>query len=572
MSSSKQSETILISVYNHVCIVDKASPRALDAIEKHCTLTDGYFSGGRFNKTNTTRLFDRYDNSFPTGYLFILERKLEKNKGYRIDIKGEDYRADNLSRVSLNAKKLHEEDRFNQIAILEGVRKPQGNCGFVSSPTATGKSSTMVDIVNEHKVKTLIIVPKIGVRNQLAKTFSKAFGAKNVSTYLKSSNNLGEYKKAKKYRKKSYDINEDLIGENISPEDLYLRDKGYDVLEGMSDMRKAFKVHSAVEGSTKINLDRYDNSDEDKKEETIEVPNILIICYSSINSLPIEALEQFGMLIVDESQFAKCATIRGLARDMPQAFYRYAISATNGAEKENQMKLLCSVFGDNVIYDVSAKECAEKGIIKKTKFIEVDTACDIWLKDSKQKEVKGDDIQKLGIVGNKARNKIICNDRDYGVYELFHLHKRRILVEVCESRHAEILKLVLKDLGIEAHLLYAGMSSYEEDKVLKILRESTDPFVVIATTKAREGLDTVMVNCIWLAGVKQSLNDLMQWIGRGLRLDGEDDEMWIINPRDHFHSTLFKWSNKRASDYDLVYNHYTEITNHMMEKHGLKEA
>jgi superfamily II DNA or RNA helicase len=546
-------ELIEVSIYNHKTIVDKASVNALESIARACTLVDGYRdSSGSYQVKERFKFFDKYDQSFPSGYIHILAEKLEKEG---IDIEAVDMRDPIKNTAKLSSKNPGYEKRYNQERVYDAISEGH-NVGFITSPTGTGKTNSIADAIDICRVNTLIITPTTGVRNMMAKNLQKTFGKSKVSTKISSfGGSIKDLKEAKNYRKKEYNLEGELITGPQSIEEEYLADKGFDIYGN-----KAFRTRAADKDKKRPGQKKKD------KEEEISLPPILVICIGAINHLPTEVLEFYEMLLVDEGQFGKCATIRDLSYLMPNAYYKYAFSATNGHEDLVKMELLCSVFGNKIIFETSAPDAVEAGIIQKVKMRSAETRCNHWLKDNKGKYVKYlDDIIKLGIIGNSDRNDMIAED----VYDIFFMEKGRILMEVGEEYHAHILAKKLEEKGVPCHLLYADMKPKDKNDVLEMLEHGEDPYVVLATSTARQGINTVTVSHIWLADARKSIIDLIQWIGRAQRIDGLVEQVHVINPKDHFHPKLFEWSNKRERDFEKYYESGEKFTEAMFSKHKL---
>lgn len=548
-----KNEKIEVTIYNHKTIIDKASTNAIDAIEKKCTLIDGYRdSSGDYHVKEKFKFYDKYDQSFPTGYIHILADELEKEG---IDIEAFDQRTPIKNTAKLRNKLSDYDRRDNQKEIYRAISEGH-NVGFITSPTASGKTNSIIDAVDICRVKAMIVVPTTGVRNMLAKSLQRAFGKSKVSTKIPNfGNSVKELKESMKYRKKEYNLEGELITGPQSIEDEYLADKGFEMYGN-----KAFRVNAPDKEKKRPGQKK-------KKEEgEVKLPEILVICINAINYLPTEVLEYYEFLLVDEGQFGKCQTIRDLSLLMPNAYYKYAFSATNGHEDLVKMKLLCSVFGNKIIFEANAPDCIESGIIQNVELRSIETRCNHWLKNNKGQYIKYiDDIIKLGICGNSDRNEIFCED----IYDIFFIEKGRILVEVGEEYHAHILKKRLDEKGVRTHLLYADMKTKEKNEVMDILEYDKEPYVVLATTTARQGINTVTVSHIYLADARKSMIDLLQWIGRGQRVDGLTDKVCVINPRDHFHPKLFEWSNKREKDFESYYEKGEKFTETMFMRHKL---
>lgn len=115
------------------------------------------------------RLIDAKGN-FPTGLVYRVLVYFDDN-----DI---EYQVSNNCKQPVKKLKfkcslphLPTEDQNLAIARAKFYRQ-----GIISMPTGTGKSMVIAMLINKFKVNTLIIVPNLGLKNQLIKTLNSAFG------------------------------------------------------------------------------------------------------------------------------------------------------------------------------------------------------------------------------------------------------------------------------------------------------------------------------------------------------------------------------------------------------------
>lgn len=110
------------------------------------------------------------DGSFPTGLLGRVQKFLSRNtyrtKDVRVKPARNSCRRLNISRAF---EPYLEQTEAAQAAVTEGR-------GIVVGPTAVGKSAIAVEIINAFDLPTLVVVPGVGLKEQLTETLRKAFG------------------------------------------------------------------------------------------------------------------------------------------------------------------------------------------------------------------------------------------------------------------------------------------------------------------------------------------------------------------------------------------------------------
>lgn len=130
------------------------------------TIPDNYFSGRHIS--NKRYLLTK-KGSFPTGLLYLVQRWLKKHKHVALDLR----KVPGTSKWLYNVALPH--------APYPSQTKAVNRClinhrGVVSMPTGTGKSLTMALLIHSLQLKTLVVVPNLGLKNQLNESFDKWFG------------------------------------------------------------------------------------------------------------------------------------------------------------------------------------------------------------------------------------------------------------------------------------------------------------------------------------------------------------------------------------------------------------
>lgn len=131
---------------------------------------NAYFSGSAYN---TTRHLMSKRGEFPTGLLYIVKHWAKQHKH-----EVEDRRKRPELRKALFSGRYSHTPREEQKAAAEACNRSMR--GIVSATTATGKSLMIALTVEKLQVPTLIVVPSLGLKQQLTKTMQEIFGKERV--------------------------------------------------------------------------------------------------------------------------------------------------------------------------------------------------------------------------------------------------------------------------------------------------------------------------------------------------------------------------------------------------------
>lgn len=134
-----------------------------------------YFSG---DHTGGVRYLLSKDGSFPSG---LLKQVFEWLETYRVPYQIKDLRkpvkgSPGTHKLKLGTIKPYKE-QLNAVQACRNAKR-----GTVTMPTGSGKSVTMALLVHALQLKTLVVVPNLGLKQQLTESFSLWFGKKNNIT------------------------------------------------------------------------------------------------------------------------------------------------------------------------------------------------------------------------------------------------------------------------------------------------------------------------------------------------------------------------------------------------------
>lgn len=153
-------------------------------------------------------------------------------------------------------------------------------------------------------------------------------------------------------------------------------------------------------------------------------------------------------------------------------------------------------------------------------------------------------VYRLGITENEYRNNLIAN----------LAHKLRLsktgtsLIVVNSLEHGDIIKGILEELGEEVYYLKGEDSTEERNKVLAKVR-SGEAKILIGTTILDEGMDLPNLKYLIYASAGKSPRQVLQRVGRVLRISPEKKDTVIFDFMDRTHRLLFNQSKTRLKVY-----------------------
>ena len=550
---------ILTIKHNKTYITD-ASDEDLSKISKFLRI----WYQDHMQQLHCFNLFQKKEKAFPTGYLSTILKKLKKRNVIPTVVDERKYPAP-LYAFSKKDKKVKQHELWeHQTLALDAIDK--NPTGIISAVTGSGKSAIIVETFHLKKVKTLIIVPSTTIQKQLYADFCNSIGKKHVSMKAPKRYKVDTIPEAEQPKSKfgsSYISS--MYGEKS---DAPKKKLGSSYLEDQDPVEKTVKpkfgssyMQDSAPAKTKDPeheyLKRKKDPEKYKKwqkkqlekkykqyQKLTEFP-VTILCFQSLDDIPIEFFKSIQCVIVDESHHASAKTIREPLMEMENAAFRYGFSATPWRDKWHEEMLLVSALGENKIFDFSATEAIEKGIIAKPIYQMVESPTpDRFLRDIRHWRT----ILEEGIIGNKARNKAIVNR----AVEMVQNH-RNVLICVDEISHLEILQERLKKENVIPFVIHGQMNDKEKDSNIASVSFGEGGMVSIATMAVGEGANLVNVDAVILAGGGKGSIRFLQRIGRGARKTATKFEVLVLDFHDWFNPTLAKHSRMRKEIFHEVY-------------------
>ncbi len=240
------------------------------------------------------------------------------------------------------------------------------------------------------------------------------------------------------------------------------------------------------------------------KEKTDEVPLWVDEGGESLTVSDEEAIQQAlkdcRMVIFDECHHLPADTFYDIAMKIPNAYYRYGLSATPWRSDHSDLMIEAAL--GKKLCQVNSTDLIERGYLVKPKI----TMFEI-LPTGKRLRRHFATVYKSEVVENEERNRIISEVAIHSSQK-----GRSVLILVNQIRHGELLEKLIP----EATFISGNDSSEIRNIALQRLKAKTDQ-VLIATTLADEGLDLPSLDVLILAGAGRSETRALQRVGRVLR-------------------------------------------------------
>jgi superfamily II DNA or RNA helicase len=215
----------------------------------------------------------------------------------------------------------------------------------------------------------------------------------------------------------------------------------------------------------------------------------------------------------DECQHLSAPTAQLMAKNSPNAYYRYGGSAT--PYRDDGADILIEAVTGKKFVAIPASYLIKKGVLMKPKIhiIPINTYEEHIKSDEKEERQSAlannyNSIYSNYIVENEYRNHIISRTA-----KEFMAQNLSVLVLVKYIKHGDILQ----DMISEAVFLQGSTPADERQEVIEQLRNK-EVMCIIATSLADEGLDVKTLNTIIIGGSGKSSTKAFQRVGRVLRI------------------------------------------------------
>lgn len=270
----------------------------------------------------------------------------------------------------------------------------------------------------------------------------------------------------------------------------------------------------------------------------------------------IELLNSVKICITDECHHSTASTYINVYENMPNARMRIGLTGTVDKKDAIQWWKLQANFSD-VISTVRNKEMIDRGVSAKptVKLLPIEypqvpqlaqmatQALSPNIPKSQAKLMEYQFIYKEGIIYNDYRNQLIV-----ALAKQLEDQEGTTLVVVNSVEHGEIIQEELKKSGVSSAFLQGANSTNERNEILKGVKAGTIK-TLIGTQLIDEGIDLPNLSYLLYTAGGKSPRQLLQRIGRVLRISDTKKTATIIDFQDRTHPVFSKQADARKRIY-----------------------
>jgi superfamily II DNA or RNA helicase len=265
-----------------------------------------------------------------------------------------------------------------------------------------------------------------------------------------------------------------------------------------------------------------------KLDKPINIVNIQALLKIDPN-----VLSSIQAVFIDEFHHSAADTYREVnLKHLKNCYFRIGLTATNF--RNDGADLALESVLSHVLYEYSIEQAIKDKVIMQPEFDIVEF--------QQEQYSNWQEAYREGIVNNVDRNELIAEAVE-------HYKGRSILILVKEIAHGELLKALIKDAefinGEETDTIQDRMMDQFSSGKIKVL---------IGTSVIGEGVDLPIADTLVMAGGGKARSQIMQNIGRVLRLHPAKKDALIVDFTDKGCDWLEEHSELRQevySDYDF---------------------
>ena len=268
------------------------------------------------------------------------------------------------------------------------------------------------------------------------------------------------------------------------------------------------------------------NTKSKKCDKAINVVNI-----QALIKMDPKALQDIDAVFIDEFHHSAAETYREVnLKHLKNTFYRIGVTATNFRNDGSDLALE-SVISE-VLYEYGIKQAIEDGYLIRPEFEILDNRS-VTHENTYQKEYKAN------IVENEDRNEWIA--------ELAEKHKDdSVIILIQQVEHGELLKTMIPN----AEFLHGMVKDSDRQRIMENFRKGKLK-CIIGTTVIGEGVDLPIGNVLIMGGGGKARSQIMQNIGRVLRICKGKDFALVYDFMDRGSRWLHEHSLLRQEIYEI---------------------
>lgn len=269
-----------------------------------------------------------------------------------------------------------------------------------------------------------------------------------------------------------------------------------------------------------------------------------------------DLLESVKVMIQDEAQHSVADSYQKVYPYMRNARMKVALTGTVPQKKENivRWKTFKGNFGPD-IYKVTSKAMIDKGVLAKPVIqiipiekptdldAQVDKQLPLNLPKASEDLIRYQTLYRTGITENDYRNQVIAKL----AYKLSQTGAPSIIV-VNSIEHGEIIKEFLDDLNVTSEFMQGSKTTDQRDSILANIKSGKTK-VLIGTQMIDEGMDLPNLKYLIYASAGKSSRQVIQRIGRVLRITPTKKSAIIFDIQDRTCNLLYRQAKSRLQVY-----------------------
>ena len=274
------------------------------------------------------------------------------------------------------------------------------------------------------------------------------------------------------------------------------------------------------------------------KEKIISKP-LVISTWQSIYKQPKKYFEQFDVVIVDEAHGAKANEMVKIMERCTKAQYRYGFTGTLDGSLANEM-VIKGLFGPLRIV-TTTKKLMDRGDVATLKIKSIVLN---YKDETKKVIVKGKYPDELKwLFSNKKRNKFIEN------LALSLEGNTMIIFSRVGSHLVPFFEELQKKAKVPVYMVHGGVDGDEREEIRKIVNTHKSSITIASMRTFSKGVNIPNLNNLIFASPSKAIIDILQSIGRILRLGENKTSCTAYDIADDL--SYKKWKN-------YAFKHYIE--------------
>ncbi len=248
----------------------------------------------------------------------------------------------------------------------------------------------------------------------------------------------------------------------------------------------------------------------------------------NIDSPKLKTATNYGCLIIDEAHHSASKTYRNLNKTAwNKIYYRFFMTATPFRNDDEEKLLFESICGQ-VIHRLTYQQAVAKKYIVPIEVYYID------IPKQKTDAYTWDEVYKELVVNNATRNALIASL----IMSLEDIDKSTLCL-VKEIAHGKILTM-------KAVSTFANGEDEDSKRFIQEFNDNTLKGLIATTGVCGEGINTRPCEYVIIAGLGKSKSQLMQQVGRTLRIYPGKESGKVILIRDKSHKFTLRHYNAQA--------------------------